>query len=148
MAEAAERTEAGEVDASEEIPGMAEACRRFPMPDAELAQHVLRELGWDDRFVVSRMVPSKGGSDLYLYSLRNAAIYLLDKDAASASMRSKGLIKLVDIDGFVAWLRSSVEDAVLADAIEEELADAESYNDRLQVVQMLVGLRMIQLGGL
>lgn len=148
MEEDERQTDGAGEEAIEEIPGMAEACRRFPVPDEAYAAHVTRELGWEDRFVVSRMVPSKGGSDLYLYNLRSAAIFLLDKDAASVSMRSKGLIKLVDIEGFIAWVRTSVGDVVLADALEAEIADATSYNERLQTIQMLVGLRMVQLGGL
>lgn len=131
-------------EAMEEVPGLAEACRRFPMPDADTAAHVQRELGWGEQFVGTRMLPSKGGSDLYLYSLRSAAIFLLDQDAASASMRSKGMIKLIDIDGFVDWVGATVGDAVLAEAMAADAAEVDSYNDKLRAVQMLLDLRMVQ----
>ena len=67
---------------SEGIPGMAEACRRFPLPSPDEAAHALRELSWGEHFVAGRMVPSKGGSDLYLYNLHSAAVFLLDRDEA------------------------------------------------------------------
>ena len=133
-------------DAMEEVPGLAEACRRFPMPDEDAALHVQRELEWGEQFVGTRMLPSKGGSDLYLYSLRSAAIFLLDQDAASASMRSKGMIKLIDIDGFVNWVGATVGDTALAEAMAADVAEVDSYNDKLRAVQMLLDLRMVQYG--
>ena len=127
-----------------EMPGLSEACRRFPMPETDYAAHALRELSWGEHFIVTRMLPSKGGTDLYLYNLRSAAVFLLDREAASASVRSEGAIKLIDIDGFVEWLRSAVGDTVLADVIEKEIAEDASYSDKLQTIQLLLGLRMIQ----
>ena len=35
---------------SEGIPGMAEACRRFPLPSPDEAAHALRELSWGEHF--------------------------------------------------------------------------------------------------
>lgn len=128
----------------EEVPGLAEACRRFPMPDAPFAEHALRELGWGEHLVVTRMVPSKGGTDLYLYSLKSAAIFLLDNDAANASIRSGGAIKLMDIDAFVEWVRTAVGDTYLADAMQEGFEEGDSYNERLQAIQFLIGMRMTQ----
>lgn len=135
-----------EEDSMDEVPGLAEACRRFPMPDAETANHVLRELEWGEQFVGTRMMPSKGGSDLYLYSLHSAALFLLDQDAASAALRSKGMIKLIDIDGFIDWVGTTVGDVALAKAMAVDAAELDSYNDKLRAVQMLLDLRMVQYG--
>ena len=63
------------------------------------------------------MVPSKGGSDLYLYNLHSAAVFLLDRDEARVGKGADQIIKLIDVDAFVAWLRDTVGDAALADAI-------------------------------
>lgn len=87
---------------SEGIPGMAEACRRFPLPSPDEAAHALRELSWGEHFVAGRMVPSKGGSDLYLYNLHSAAVFLLDRDEARVGKGADQIIKLIDVDAFVA----------------------------------------------
>ena len=94
---------------------MAEACRRFPLPSPDEAAHALRELSWGEHFVAGRMVPSKGGSDLYLYNLHSAAVFLLDRDEARVGKGADQIIKLIDVDAFVAWLRDTVGDAALAD---------------------------------
>ena len=131
---------------SEGIPGMAEACRRFPLPSPDEAAHALRELSWGEHFVAGRMVPSKGGSDLYLYNLHSAAVFLLDRDEARVGKGADQIIKLIDVDAFVAWLRDTVGDAALADAIARECPADDPYRDRLENVQRLLALRMVQYG--
>ncbi|WP_235904998.1 hypothetical protein [Eggerthella guodeyinii] len=130
----------------EDVPGMAEACRRFPMPAPDEAAHALRELSWGEQFVAGRMVPSKGGSDLYLYNLRSAAVFLLDRDRANVGKGADQIIKLIDVDGFVAWVRDTVGDGALAAAIERECPPDDPYRDRLEGVQRLLALRMVQYG--
>ncbi len=146
--ETLQESENEEAEESEEIPGMAEACRRFPMPTSEQTEHALRELTWGEHFVVGRMVPSKGGSDLYLYNLKSAAIFLLDDDKAGIGKSTDQIIKLIDVDGFASWVRETLGDGPLAAAIEEDCPPEEPYNDRLKALQMLVALRMVQYGGL
>ena len=131
---------------SEGIPGMAEACRRFPLPSPDEAAHALRELSWGEHFVAGRMVPSKGGSDLYLYNLHSAAVFLLDRDEARVGKGADQIIKLIDVDAFVAWLRDTVGDAALADANARECPADDPYRDRLENVQRLLALRMVQYG--
>lgn len=130
----------------EDIPGMAEACRRFPMPTPDETARALRELSWGEQFVAGRMVPSKGGSDLYLYNLHSAAVFLLDRDEANVGKGADQIIKLIDVDGFVAWVRDTVGDEPLAAAIERECPPDDPYRDRLEGVQRLLALRMVQHG--
>ncbi|WP_241963752.1 hypothetical protein [Gordonibacter sp. 28C] len=144
----AENASVDAAGAEDEITGMAEACRRFPMPADEEAAHALRELSWGEQFVASRMFPSKGGTDLYLYSLRSAALFLLDGDRAHIGKGSDQEIKLIDVDGFVSWVRDVVGDEPLADAMDEDCPPDDPYHDRLQAVQRLIDLRMVQYGGL
>lgn len=125
---------------------MAEACRRFPLPSPDEAAHALRELSWGEHFVAGRMAPSKGGSDLYLYNLHSAAVFLLDRDEARVGKGADQIIKLIDVDAFVAWLRDTVGDAALADAIARECPADDPYRDRLENAQRLLALRMVQYG--
>lgn len=131
---------------AEETPGLAEACRRFPMPDDTQAERALRELSWGEHFVAGRMVPSKGGSDLYLYSLKSAAVFLLDRDQANIGKASDQIIKLIDVDAFIAWVRGTVGDEALADALAADCPAEDPYHDRLEGVQRLLALRMVQYG--
>ena len=125
-----------------------EMMARLPLlltsPDE--AAHALRELSWGEHFVAGRMVPSKGGSDLYLYNLHSAAVFLLDRDEARVGKGADQIIKLIDVDAFVAWLRDTVGDAALADAIARECPADDPYRDRLENVQRLLALRMVQYG--
>ena len=130
----------------EEMPGLAEACRRFPMPDGTQAERALRELSWGEHFVAGRMVPSKGGSDLYLYSLKSAAVFLLDRDQANIGKASDQIIKLIDVDAFIAWVRGTVGDEALADALAANCPAEDPYHDRLEGVQRLLARRMVQYG--
>lgn len=132
----------------EEVPGLAEACRRFPMPGGAQAERALRELSWGEHFVAGRMVPSKGGSDLYLYNLKSAAVFLLDRDQANIGKASDQIIKLIDVDAFIAWVRETVGDEALADALAEDCPAEDPYHDRLESIQRLLALRMVQYGAL
>ena len=128
-------------------PGMAEACRRFPLPSPDEAAHALRELSWGEHFVAGRMVPSKGGSGpVPCTNLHSAAVFLLDRDEARVGKGADQIIKLIDVDAFVAWLRDTVGDAALADAIARECPADDPYRDRLENVQRLLALRMVQYG--
>lgn len=128
----------------EEIPGMAEACRHFPLPTPNQARFVMRELSWGEHYVATRMVPSKGGSDLYLYSLQNAATFLLDRNAANIGSGEDQIIKLIDIDGFISWIQNTIGDTDLAAALKQDCPAKDPYSDRLENVQRLIALRMVQ----
>lgn len=128
----------------EAVAGLAEACRRFPMPDPSEAAHALRELEWGDHLVVGRMVPSKGGTDLYLYNLRSAALFLLDEDRANIGKPGDEILKLIDIDEFIAWIGDKIGDEALAAALKEECLAEDPYRDQLEQVQRLIALRMVQ----
>ena len=92
------------------------------------------------------MVPSKGGSDLYLYSLKSAAVFLLDRDQANIGKASDQIIKLIDVDAFIAWVRGTVGDEALADALAANCPAEDPYHDRLEGVQRLLALHMVQYG--
>lgn len=132
--------------APDEVPGLSEACRRFPMPDKEAAAHALRELSWGEQFVASRVVPSKGGSDMYLYSLHSAAVFLLSGDQAHIGKGADQMLLLIDVDRFIDWVEQVVGDVDLACALREECDPADPYRDRLAAVQRLLDLRMVQYG--
>ena len=65
---------------------------------------------------------------------------------STETKRADQIIKLIDVDAFVAWLRDTVGDAALADAIARECPADDPYRDRLENVQRLLALRMVQYG--
>ena len=76
------------------------------------------------------------------------AVFLLDRDQANIGKASDQIIKLIDVDAFAAWVRGTVGDEALADALAEECPAEDPYHDRLQGVQRLLALRMVQYGAL
>ena len=70
----------------------------------------------------------------------------LDRDEARVGKGADQIIKLIDVDAFVAWLRDTVGDAALADAIARECPADDPYRDRLENAQRLLALRMVQYG--
>lgn len=131
-----------------DVAGLDEACRRFPMPHPSEAAHALRELEWGEHLVVGRMVPSKGGTDLYLYNLHSAALFLLDEDRAHIGKPGDEILKLIDVDEFIAWIGDKIGDKALAAAMREECVAQDPYRDQLEQIQRLIALRMVQYGAL
>lgn len=136
----------GEEESGCEAPGLAEAGRRFPPPDPEACEHALRELRWGEQYVASQVIGSKGSIDRYLYSLRSAAILLLGETQARPGQGADGTITLIDVDAFIAWIRDTVGDGALADALEDACPACDPYTDRLTALRQLLALRMVQYG--
>lgn len=141
-AEEERRREAEEAELREqEIP---EADRLFDPPTPELAARALRDLGWEERLVCTRMASARGNTETYLYGLEEAAVFLLDASSSSLSLAASSSFVWVDIDRFLRWVRFTVGDAAFADVLEEELAQREAYNDKLETLRRVMGLRMAQ----
>ena len=121
-----------------------EADRLFAPPTPEEAEHALRDLVWGEHFVCTRMAAARGNSTMYLYSLREAAAFLLDGNSGSASLGSSGSFAWVEFDRFVAWLRDVLGDTAFANALEERRGGCETYNDKIEVLRQLLDLRMTQ----
>ena len=121
----------------------------FPLPDAEEARFILRELEWGEHFVGIEMNPAAGNRDIYIYSLKEASRFLRYGTAGMGlSTGGKGSISWFDIDKLVAWLRNDVRDPDLADAIARDTAGEESYHGKVQKLGSLIDMRLAQLSDL
>lgn len=121
-----------------------EADRLFEPPTPELAARALRDLGWEERLVCTRMASARGNTETYLYSLSEAAVFLLDASSSSLSLASSSSFVWVDVERLVRWVRTTVGDVAFANVLEERLAQREAYNDKLEVLRRVMGLRMAQ----
>ncbi len=61
------------------------------------------------------------------------------------STGAKASICWFDVDSFVAWIRATVGDAVLADAIAEATQTESAYHGKVQKLGALIDLRYSQL---
>lgn len=119
-----------------------EADRLFAPPTPEEAAHALRDLGWSERFVCTRMASARGNTETYVYSLEQAAVLLLDGSSSGLSLRSNSSLLWVNLDAFVRWVRETIGDRAFADVLEAKLAEREAYNDKLETLRQVMSLRM------
>lgn len=126
----------------ERIVEAPEADRLFAPPTPEEAAHALRDLGWNERFVCTRMASARGNTETYMYSLEQAAVLFLDGSSSGLSMNASSSTLWVDFDAFVRWVRTVIGDGAFADALEEKLAEREAYNDKLETLRQVMSLRM------
>lgn len=138
---------AGETASSaDEVFAVPEADRLFAPPTPEEAAWALRDLTWDERLVCTRMASARGNTESYLYSLEQAAVFLLDASSSGMSLKASDSFVWVDFDRFVRWMRDTLGDAACADVLEERLAKRDAYNDKLETLRQVLSLRMAQYG--
>lgn len=137
-------TTASETPAADGDGGVPEADRLFAPPTADEAAHVLRDLTWGEHFVGTRMASSRGNTPTYLFSFEQAATFFLEGSAGGASLSSSGSFAWVDFEKFSDWMRVVVGDTPFADALDEQLADRDAYNDRIETLRRLLALRWAQ----
>lgn len=118
---------------------------RFSEPSAEDVEHWLRELEYDDRFVGHKMSASAGSSATNMYGLKDAVVFLVgtkwdqvDPDA------HKVIVNWIDVKRLVAWLRESVGDVELAEAIAAEVLPLKNYKAQNDAIAVLLIERMAQ----
>lgn len=127
-------------------PAETENSYSFPQPTLEQTQQYTRELEWGEHFIGIEMNPAAGNRDIYIYSLKEAAQFLRYGTAGMGlSTGAKASISWFDIDSFVAWIRTTVGDAVLADAIVKATESESAYHGKVQKLGALIDLRYSQL---
>ena len=106
----------------------------------------MRELDYQERLVGYKMTPSAGNSAADLYSLPMAVLFLVGTpwDAPMLSPGFKGALNWVDVARLVEWLRDTVGDTDLAEAISEQAIGLPSYKAQSEVHRSLVSERMLQ----
>lgn len=124
--------------------GVPEADRLFAPPAPEEAARALRDLTWDERLVCTRMASARGNTETYLYSLEQAAVFLLDASSSGMSLKASDSFVWVDFDRFVRWMRDTLGDVAFADVLESRLAERDAYNDKIETLRQLLSLRMAQ----
>lgn len=115
-------------------------------PTLELVEHALRELEWDDRLTLYKMTSSAGNTMSSVYNLPSAVRMLLGTnwDAPLLEPGYKGGLTWVDVADFVRWLRDSVQDAELADAVESRVQGLDSYMAQVNEMRVVFTERMDQ----
>lgn len=123
-----------------------EATVSMTPPTLELVEHALRELEWDDRLTLYKMTASAGNTVSTVYNLPSAVRMVLGTnwDAPLLEPGYKGGLTWVDVDDFVRWLRESVQDAELADAVERRVHGLDNYMAQVNEMRAVFTERMDQ----
>lgn len=128
------------------IPDEVADLYSFPLASVDEARYILRELDWGEHFIGIEMNPAAGNRDIYIYSLKEAAQFLRYGTAGMGlSTGAKGSISWFDMDKLVAWVRNSLGDPTLADAIARDTAQEEAYYGKVQKLGHLIEMRYAQL---
>jgi hypothetical protein len=92
------------------------------------------------------MSASAGNSVKDIYGMRDLAIFVLGTswDAPMLADGFKGALNWMDITKLVAWLRDTVGDTQLADAIERDASGLETFREQSMAIAELVKARMVQ----
>lgn len=123
----------------ENAPETGQAFFELPMPDRQLAQHVSRELEWAERLEGAVFDPGPGQTAQRIYRLKVLSSFL---------DQVRGF--RVELPVLQLWLRESVGDSALADAVDMAIAGENSEvetvapADPRETVAALIRLRVQQ----
>ncbi|MHB1452259.1 MAG: hypothetical protein ACYCXR_10615 [Coriobacteriia bacterium] len=92
------------------------------------------------------MSASAGNSVKDIYSMRDLAIFVLGTswDAPMLADGFKGALNWMDVAKLSAWVRDTVGDVELADAIDRDASGLETFRDQSMAIAELVKARMVQ----
>ncbi|MBN2821602.1 MAG: hypothetical protein JXR33_00220 [Coriobacteriia bacterium] len=123
-----------------------EVTTTFTEPTLDEVVQWIRELEYGQRFVGHAMTPTAGNSVKDIYSMRDLAIFVLGTswDAPMLADGFKGALNWMDAAKLAAWVRETVGDVELADAIERETSGLETFRDQSMAIAELVKARMVQ----
>jgi hypothetical protein len=108
----------------------------FGMPSIEMADHALRELGYGDRLILTRMNPASGHDTIDIYNFMNAVELISETRWAELSMAGGSRTGIVWVNPLQlgVWLRDVIGDAELAEKVEEGFAAAGNYKDQIAAI--------------
>ena len=128
------------------------AVRTLDRPTGEQAEHILRELDFEDR-AAGVLMKASGTSAMTIYSLEHV-ISFFGKDNTEFTVQegAKFAGRNVDVayiepSRLARWIGEAVGDPELADAIESEIAkidESRGYPPRMRVMRELVSQRILQ----
>lgn len=118
---------------------------RFIEPTLEQVEHAFRELQWTERLVGHTMGASTGNMPIDMCGLKDAVVFLVGTSWDRINVEShKANLNWVDVERLITWLRDTVGDAELAEAIETEALPLGNYREQNQAIAELVVQRMLQ----
>jgi len=123
----------------------SEAQVRFDAPSLEFVQHAIRELGFEERFTVTKMSGGIGNTRVEVYSFPQLVNVLFGtKWDRLAPEGSKATLAWVDTDSLCRWLHDVVGDTELADAVRASLEGADYFKAQVDAMLPLFRERVAQ----
>lgn len=118
----------------------------FDIPSADDATYFLRELDWDSRFTGMDVNAAAGESILHFYSLAEVAkFFRFGTTGLGFARGGGGSVSVAKVEEVIDWIRTKVNDHVLADTLERDLDPDSSYQDCVLVISRLLNMRVTQL---
>ena len=104
----------------------------LPLPSRELAAKLLSELSYEEKLVAWEVESSSGWMQCFLYSLKAAADFL--------SVDTGGFMRFIDPEEMHTWVKETLRDSDLAQAMAKLLAEWEACQDSVVRYQKEVAL--------
>lgn len=108
---------------------------QLPEPDHRLAKHVMRTVPYRGRFEAGRMMPRTGISPVPVRSLQQVRMLLAPR---------KDVLPGINFEALAQWLRISLGDHALADAVLMAAGEAYSYVECCIKIYEIINLRLDQ----
>lgn len=117
----------------------------LPEPTLEEAKFFLRELDWGEHLPGVEMNPAAGNRDMYLYSLKEVALFLRHGTAGMGfTAGGRSAVSWLDVNELIAWTRTNLKDSQLADELEKSIVGEEHYHGQVQKLGHLIEMRYAQ----
>lgn len=114
-------------------------------PSMELAERLLSEVGFEERFVGTKMTPMAGNRVSSIYSFEEAVDFLhMDSLEDLLAVGGRSSVGYLDLDQLKRWVREVFGDKELAEEMGKEIKKSNSYMDKVKIIKQLMQQRLSQ----
>ena len=118
---------------------------RLSKPSAMLAVTLLREIGFEERFVGVKMSPKVGNRLCSIYSFEEAVDFFEPNSLETLmGMGGGSALGYLDLSRLQGWVQEVFGDQELAEEMEKEIKKNKSYLDTARNVKQLMQQRLDQ----
>jgi len=114
-------------------------------PTKEIAEKVLRKVGFEDRLIGVKMAQMAGSRQFSFYSLQDAVNFLhVDELNDLLTLGSGSSVGYIDLSLLKEWIATVLDDKDLAHVVEKALEEVDSYKERVGTISTIIRKRIHQ----
>ena len=109
-------------------------------PTIEEVKGYVRDLSFEQRLTILSQGFHRGAAEVHCYNLREFVMALSKREFDNPA----GGVRVLDFDAVVPWLRDTIGDKALSEAIQEAVEDARTMADATDRTRLVVFIRVEQ----